>query len=126
TDRSGWYYQANWMNALSLDSDTRIQLDTHFVGPKVLTQGREKSYVYFDLAIRQQLFKSRLTLSLVAHDVFHTARYYNTRETEGLSSVTRVRPKYPNIVASVSYNFNASRHKAAVVTGGNLFEGKEF
>lgn len=126
TDRDGWHYLINWLNAFSVAKDTKLQFDTHFVGPKILTQGRERAYVYFDLAARQQLASGKLTLSLVAHDVFHTARYYNTRVSQGLESVTRVRPKYMNLMLSVSYNFNASKHKVQSVTDTNLFEGKEF
>jgi len=126
TDRDGWHCLVNWLNAFTVAHDTKLQFDTHFTGPKILTQGREKAYVYFDLAARRQFAKGKLAVSLVAHDVFHTARYYNTRTSSGLSSITRVRPKYLNLMLSVSYNFNASRHKGQLATESNLFEGKEF
>jgi hypothetical protein len=126
TDNDGWQYLVNWANIFNVARNTKLQFDTHLVGPKILTQGKEKAYCYFDLAARQQMMGRRLSLSLVAHDVFHTARYHNTRHAAGLTSVTRVRPRYPNILVSLSYNFNASSHKAADVTGGALFEGKDF
>lgn len=125
TDQDGWSYQINWINAVQVAKNTRVQLDTHFIGPKALTQGKEKAYAYVNLAARQNLAKGKLTLSVVVNDLLHTARYHNTRQTEGLLSVTQVRPLYPNIVASISYNFNASKHKAATV-GTSLFEGKDF
>ena len=126
TDASGFYYQANWINSFQASKTTRIQFDAYAVGPKILTQGREKAYAYFNLGLRQQMLKDRLTLSAVAHDVFHTARYLNIRSAPGLVSRTLVRPKYPNVVISLTYNFNSSDHKASSASSSNLFEGKDF
>lgn len=125
SDARGFYYQANWLNSFQAGKATRLQFDSYAVGPKILTQGREKSYVYFNFGARHQMLKDKLTLSLVAHDIFRTARYLNTREAAGLLSRTTVRPKYPNVVVSLTYNFNSSTHKASS-TSTALFEGKDF
>ena len=126
TDARGFYYQANWINSFQASKTTRIQFDAYAFGPKILTQGREKAYAYFNLGLRQQMLKDRLTLSAVAHDVFHTARYLNIRSAPGLVSRTLVRPKYPNVVISLTYNFNSSDHKASSASSSSLFEGKDF
>lgn len=126
TDRSGLFWKADWGNAFTAGKNTHVQLDAHAIGPRIITQGREDGYFYCDLAARQSFLEGRLTLSAVAHDVFHTAKYCNIRETDGLTSVTRVRPKYPNFIISLSYRFNASNRKAAGVSSDSLFEGKEF
>ena len=86
----------------------------------------EKAYAYFNLGIRHQMSKDRLTLSMVAHDIFHTARYYNSRTAPGLMSRTTVRPKYPNVVLSLTWNFNSSSQKGSSSSGTALFEGKDF
>ncbi|MBQ0149392.1 MAG: TonB-dependent receptor [Bacteroidales bacterium] len=125
SDRSSWTYQANWINTFSVFRDMKAQLDAHLVGPKVLSQGDEKAYAYADLALRKPLLKDRLTLSLVSRDVFHTARYYSTRYADGLLSVTRIRPKYPNILLGITYNFKSSKHKSSAVTS-DLFDGQGF
>ncbi|MBQ6253501.1 MAG: TonB-dependent receptor [Bacteroidales bacterium] len=126
SDAEGFYYQANWINTFQASKSTRLQFDAYAVGPKILTQGREKAYAYFNLGIRKQALKDLLTISMVAHDVFHTARYFNTREAPGLLSRTTVRPKYPNIVVSLTWNFNSSSQKTPSASGPNLFEGKDF
>ena len=125
-DASGYYYHANWMNTFQLARGTRIQFDSYAVGPRILTQGREKAYCYFNLAVRRQLLKDRLTLSLVARNVLHTAKYFNTRTSPGLTSSTTVRPKYPNIVLSLTWNFNSSQKQRDTSSGTALFEGKDF
>lgn len=126
TDRSGLFWKADWSNAFTAGKNTHVQLDAHAIGPRIITQGREEGYFYCDLAARHSFLKGSLTLSAVAHDVFHTAKYFNIRETDGLTSMTRVRPKYPNFIISLSYRFNASNKKAAGVSSDSLFEGKEF
>lgn len=125
-DNDGVSGQVGWVNAFSLNRNARVQLDSHFVAPVDLTQGKEYAYVYFDAAYRHNLAKGKLTLSVVAHDILHTAKYHNYRSTSTLLSETWVRPKYPNIVASIAFNFNAFGGKTTSVSSGSLFEGKEF
>ena len=88
----------------------------------------EKAYCYFDLALRQQFCKNRISAALVVHDIFRTARYENRRTTPSLVSSTRIRPKYPNVVLSLSYSFNAAGDKEHTgrVSSGARFDGREF
>ena len=127
TDSKNTGYTASMINNFTLGKTSRLQFDANFVGPTVLTQGREDAYCYFDLAYRQQLFKNKISASIVAHDVFRTARYNNYRISPTLNSTTHVRPRYPNIVLAVSYVFN-SKHKehTGAVSKGAVFEGKDF
>ena len=116
------------MNNFNLGRTTRMQFDANYVGPRVISQGREKGYIYFDLAVRQALMKNRLAASLVFHDMFCTAKYYSSRISPTLVSETFVRPKYPHIVLSLTYTFNSSgnKEKSGAVSSGAMFEGKDF
>lgn len=127
-DASVTSYTAGLINTFSAGKNTRIQFDANAVGPAVLSQGNEKGYFYFDLAVRQQLLEDRMSLALVFHDAFHTARYRNSRMTEGLASVTSVRPVYPNITLSLTYSFNVKGRKehSGAISSGAIFEGKDF
>ena len=127
TDSENTGYTVSMINNFTLGRTSRLQFDANVVGPTVLTQGREDAYCYFDLAFRQQLFKNKISASIVAHDVFRTARYNNYRISPTLNSTTHVRPRYPNIVLSLSYVFN-SKHKehTGAVSKGAVFDGKDF
>ena len=116
------------MNNFNVGRSTRLQFDANYVGPRIISQGKEKGYVYFDLAIRQPLMKNRLAASLVFHDMFRTAKYYSSRISPTLTSETFVRPKYPHVVLSLTYNFNSTGHKekSGAVPYGAMFEGKDF
>lgn len=117
-----------WINNFRLAKNTALQFDGHFVSGHHLTQGWEKAYVYFDLAARQSLLQGKLQLGLVAHDIFHTARYHSLRTSEFLSSETWVRPTYPNIVFSVSYHFRqpSAKAKEGAISKEAEFVGKDF
>ena len=117
-----------WINNFRLAKNTALQFDGHFVSGHHLTQGWERAYVYFDLAARQSLLQGKLQLGLVAHDIFHTARYHSLRTSEFLRSETWVRPTYPNIVFSVSYHFRqpTSKAKEGAISKEAEFVGKDF
>lgn len=128
TDASVLTYAFSMINNFDLGKTTKLQFDANVVGPRILSQGREEAYCYFDLALRQRILKDRFYVSVVAHDIFRTARYENSRVSPTLISNTYVRPKYPNIILSLTYNFNAGSHKerSGAVSTGALFEGKDF
>lgn len=128
TDASIFSSGFSMMNNFNIGKSVGMQFDANYVGPRVISQGRENGYVYFDLAVRKKFLKNNLSASLVVHDMFRTAKYYSSRVSPTLVSETFVRPKYPHIVLSLSYTFNSSGHKekSGAVSSGAVFEGKDF
>ena len=116
------------INNFRLAKNTALQFDGHFLSGHHLTQGWEKAYVYFDLAARQTLLNGKLQLGVVAHDIFHTARYHSLRTQTLLSSETWVRPTYPNIVFSITYHFRqpTAKAKSGALSTEAEFVGKDF
>lgn len=131
TDISGMCFAFSWINQFNITPTTKLQFDSHYVGPHHLTQGKEKAYCFFDLAAKQDLFKGRMTVSLSAHDVFRTARFRNWRTMDDLRSDTWVKPHYPNVTLNVSWRFNTQPKEKAQKSGDShaheaVFEGKDF
>ena len=128
SDASLLSYTMSMINNFKVGKTTGIQFDANVVGPRLLSQGREDAYCYFDLAVRQQILKNRLNASLVVHDMFHTAHYNSIRTSPSLVASTYVRPKYPNILLSLTYTFNVKGHKesSGKVSSGAMFDGKDF
>lgn len=121
--------QLGWINNFTVARHTSLQFDGHLVAPQQLTQGKEWAYCYFDLAARQTLLNQKLSIGLVAHDLFHTARYHSRRHTEYLLSETWVRPKYPSITFSVTYHFkqtSSKSHSGKAISPDAEFTGKDF
>ena len=105
-------YDILWNNLFTLGKYTRVQLDGSFVGPSVTTQGRTESYWYANLAVRQQLFDRQLTATLAFKDLFRSAKYVSDIQTADLRSLTRIKPKYPQIILTLSWTFNSFKQKA--------------
>ncbi len=124
-NESSTNYDILWNNLLTLGRNTRLQIDGSFVGPSVTTQGRANAYWYANIAIRQQLFNRKLTASLAFRDVFRSARYVSNIHTADLSSSTKIKPKYPQIMMTLSYTFNNFKAKASneKEVRSDMFEG---
>lgn len=124
SDEKSTNYEIALNNGFDVGKYTRIQLDGNFVGPSVTTQGRTDAFWYANLAIRQQLFKRKLNATLAFRDMFNSARYNSRINTSVLQSYTKIRPKYPLIMLTLSYTFNnfkvsSSRQRET----HDLFEG---
>jgi outer membrane receptor protein involved in Fe transport len=106
SDEESANYEIALNNGLDAGKYTRIQLDGNFVGPSVTTQGQTDAFWYANLAVRQQLFKRKLNATLAFRDVFNSARYNSRINTSVLQSYTKIRPRYPLIMLTLSYTFN--------------------
>lgn len=106
-------YDILWNNHFNIGKYTRIQVDGSFVGPSVTTQGRTDSYWYANIAVRQQLFDRRLTALLAFRDIFRSAKYVSDIQTADLRSLTRIKPKYPQITLTLSWTFNSFKAKSS-------------
>ena len=118
-------YDILWNNLFDLGKYTRLQLDGSFVGPSVTTQGRTDAYWYANLAVRQQLFNRRLTATLAFRDIFRSAKYVSDIQTADLHSLTRIKPKYPQITLTLSWTFNSYKAKSNATREdrSEMFEG---
>lgn len=124
-NESSTNYDILWNNLLILGKYTRMQIEGSFVGPSVTTQGITKAYWYANVAIRQQLLNRKLTASLAFRDVFRSARYVSDINTADLRSITKIKPKYPQIMLTLSYTFNNFKAKSSTEKEdrSDMFEG---
>jgi hypothetical protein len=113
-------------NQFRIRRNTRIQLDGYFVGPTVTTQGRNESFWFANLAVRQQ-FTPNFQSTLSFRNIFNSARHKSTISTPDLTSITVIHPVYPVIQLSVSYTFNNFRRSDQQARDArDLFEGTNF
>jgi outer membrane cobalamin receptor len=118
----------NWQFAFNHNFDvaknTRMRLESYFVGPSVSTQGRVDEFFYFNFSVRQQFFNRRLSATLNVKDVLSTAKYVDTKNGAYLDSRTVIYPRSPLLTLSLNYTFNnfKSQKKEEKVTH-DLFEG---
>ncbi|MDR1403559.1 MAG: TonB-dependent receptor [Tannerellaceae bacterium] len=124
SDEESLNYEIALNNGFDMGKYTRIQFDGNFIGPSVTTQGRTDAFWYANLAIRRQLFKRKLNATLAFRDVFNSARYNSRINTAVLQSYTRISPRYPLIMLTLSYAFNNFKTASAGQRETHdLFEG---
>jgi hypothetical protein len=123
-DEESLNWQLAFNNNFDLAKDTRLRLESYFVGPSVSTQGRINEFFYFNLSVRQQLFNRRLSATLNVRDLLSTAKYVDTKNGVNLDSRTVIYPASPLITLSLSYSFNNFKsQKKEEKTAHDLFEG---
>jgi outer membrane receptor protein involved in Fe transport len=123
-DNESMNWQFAFNNNFELAKNTRMRLESYFVGPSVSTQGRIDEFFYFNFSIRQQLLKRRLSATLNVRDIFSTAKYVETKNGVNIDSKTVIYPASPLVMLSLSYSFNnfKSQKKEERATH-DLFEG---
>ena len=122
-DETSWNWQLAFNNNLDIAKDTRMRLEAYYVGPMVSTQGRVDGFFYLNATVRQQLFKRKLTASLIVRDVLSTARYIQTRSGVGLESLSKIYPRSPLFTLNLSYTFNNFRSQKKESVSHDMFVG---
>ncbi|MDR2764141.1 MAG: TonB-dependent receptor family protein [Tannerella sp.] len=123
-DEKSLNWQFAFNNNFDVAKNTRLRLESYFVGPSVSTQGRVDEFFYFNLSARRQLFGRKLAATLNVRNLFSTARYVDVKNGANLDSRTVIYPRSPLVTLSLSYTFNnfKSQKKEEKVTH-DLFEG---
>ncbi|MDR0385244.1 MAG: TonB-dependent receptor [Prevotellaceae bacterium] len=123
-DEESLNWQLAFNNNFDIAKNTRMRLESYFVGPSVSTQGKVDEFFYFNFSVRQQLFNRKLSATLNIRDVFSTARYVDTKNGINLDSRTVIYPVSPLVTLSLNYAFNnfKSQKKDEKATH-DLFEG---
>ena len=117
-----WQFALN--NNLELSKNTRVRLESYYVGPSASTQGRVEDFFYFNLSLRQQFFDRRLSATLNMRDLLSSAKYVNTQSGAGVFSKTTIHPRSPLVTLALSYSFNNFKsQKRAEGVSHDLFEG---
>jgi outer membrane cobalamin receptor len=123
-DEKSLNWQFAFNNNFDLAKNTRLRLESYFVGPSVSTQGRVDEFFYINLSVRQQLFSRKLSAALTIRDVLSTAKYVDTKNGANLDSKTIIYPASPLLTLSLSYTFNNFKsQKKEEKTTHDLFEG---
>ncbi len=93
-------------NDFRLGKNTRVQANLRYRSPTVTSQGRAKAFFSTDLAVKQQFFKRKLSLTLQARDIFNTMKHEYTSEGEGFYYYRYMDHPGPLLSLTVSWIFN--------------------
>lgn len=86
--------------------NNRIQFDVMYRSPSVSSQGRREGFAFTNIAVRQDVLKRKLSITLSVQDLFDTARFKMTSEGTNFASVREWDMQSPVIRLQLSYKLN--------------------
>jgi hypothetical protein len=119
-------WQTRFNNTFKLWSSTQIQFYLNYNSPTVSSQGRWEEYFRSDLAVRQEIIKNILAVTLQVRDLFGTTKREFTSTGENFYNYNLYDFKSPTVMVNLRYTFNNYKPKREGRDGeGGEFEGGE-
>jgi outer membrane receptor protein involved in Fe transport len=108
------------MNVIfNLGMNTRFQISGDYSAPSVSAQGTTTSMWGMNLAIKQDFFKNKLSVSLNVRDVFSTYIRGSTSQTSGLYTEDRMWREAPVVMLNLTYRLNNYKRDPKKDSNGN-------
>jgi outer membrane receptor protein involved in Fe transport len=120
-DNSKITWDTKFSNTLKFKTGTRIQLNAFYNAPKIEAFEEEEASYAIGIAVKQDFFKRKLTLTVNMRDIFNTSTHTERSWGKNYEMFTDLKGKYPVINFSLSYkinNYNQKREKKSDVDYG--------
>ncbi len=121
-DESSFNWRSNLNTTFQITPTTRFQANMSYRSRSVSAQGYSNGYYYMNLALRQDLFKRKLSATLQLRDVFGTVRNESFSFGENFQQ-HMVRTREPRVLMlTLSYKINNYRFDSNDRGGGESSE----
>jgi outer membrane receptor protein involved in Fe transport len=108
-DNSNFSWNANANATFTVTPLSRIQANMGYHGPSVTAQGSSEGMYYLNLAVRQDLFKRKLSATLQVRDLFGTMKREFTASGEDFSQYVLMQREPRVVMLTLSYKINNYR-----------------
>lgn len=106
-DRSAFTFDTRLINSFSIGKNTSIQLMGFYFHDRLGNSiGTVKRFYWLDASIQHNFFNQRLSVSLVAKDIFNTNQLKFDIDRSDYRFYVHRKPEYPVIKLNISYKFN--------------------
>ncbi len=116
-----WRLRLN--NTFSFKTNTRIQLTGFYTAPSVTAQGTRGAFYFASLAVRQDVFKKKLSITMQIKDIFNTMGHNFTSETDDFYTYSEFTRQGQVVLLSLTYRINNYKDKRNKSRGGDDFGG---
>ncbi|HEX2395928.1 MAG TPA: outer membrane beta-barrel family protein, partial [Bacteroidales bacterium] len=113
-------WRTNLNSMFKMKWDTRLQITTMYNGPSNTLQGKREGFFITNVAIRKEMLKKQLTVSLNARDIFSTGKFAFESEGSSFYAFNRFKREAPVVTLNLSYRLNNYRQN-----GNRREEGSE-
>jgi outer membrane receptor protein involved in Fe transport len=105
-------WRTNFNTTFKMKWDTRLQIMGVYNGPSVTLQGKREGFFVTNLAIRKDLLKKKMTITLSARDVFATGKFAFTADGPDFYSHNQFRREAPVVTLNLTYRINNYKQAA--------------
>jgi hypothetical protein len=103
-----------------MGKNMRLQLSGFYNGPSNTLQGQRDGFFVANVALRRDMLKKQLTVSLNARDLFSTGKFAFLSEGADFYTYNKMRRESPVVTLNLSYRLN--NYKQAGRRGGEQQE----
>lgn len=124
-DKNSFTYNVRWNNTFTPFENTRIQINPAYYGPEVEPQDEEKPYFRVDGAVRQSFLQKKLQVTLQVRDIFATAKWESTTETNAFYKHRLYKYRAPIVMLNLTWrinNYKSKRGEGEMMNGGGMGE----
>jgi outer membrane receptor protein involved in Fe transport len=105
-------WRTNFSTSFKMKWDTRFQIMGVYNGPSITLQGKRDGFFVTNIALRKDLLKKKLTLSLNARDLFATGKFAFTSEGSSFYTYNKFKREAPVVTLNLAYRINNYRQSA--------------
>ena len=99
-------WNAQLVNSFHIGESTSVQLIGYYSSRTARSQGYLTGYYFVDAALKQQLLKGRLSLSLQCKDIFQSLNYDLVTETGNMNLLGDFNNESPILLFSLNFQIN--------------------
>lgn len=93
-------------NTFKFKTGTRLQLQGFYMGPSITSQGDREGFFATNIAVRQDMLKKKLSITLRARDILQTMKHEFVIDQPYLYTENEFNREAPVFMISVSYKIN--------------------
>jgi outer membrane receptor protein involved in Fe transport len=109
--RSAFSWSTQLVNSFDITETTSFQIIGSYASKTVRSQGELSDYYFVDVALKQQFFNDRISISLQLKDVFQSLNYELTTETQNMNLLGDFNNESPIFLFNISYKFSNYKKK---------------
>jgi len=102
-------WRTNLNSMFKMKWDMRLQITAIYNGPSNTLQGKREGFFITNVAVRKEMLKRQLTISLNARDILATGKFAFESEGNTFYAFNRFRREAPVVTLNLSYRLNNYR-----------------
>lgn len=114
-------WRANFNSSFKLKWDTRLQFTGFYNGPSETLQGERDGFFMANVALRKEMLKRKLSVTINARDIFSTGVFAFTSAGDDFYTFNKGRRESPVFMINLTYRIN--NYRQAANRNGNDDEG---